>query len=116
MGAIWQDNEDQLRNQKLIKNIRIHGPGRIKYNMDSIDIILDENERGSLNSASCLPAKIVSKTGAFYLVDIYANGYDSAVTINGVIAKVLSLNYAETLPAGTEVVVLSSSLSATGGD
>ncbi|HCE46166.1 MAG TPA: hypothetical protein DET40_21690 [Lentisphaeria bacterium] len=69
---------------------------------------------GEASAPCCVPAKIVSKDGAFYVVDLYANGYDKAYTTYHVTAQIQLLNFAETLPAGTPIVVLSSFIASTG--
>ena len=70
---------------------------------------------GSGGGTGCLPAKIVSKVGGFYKVDVYANGFDTAATATNQMAKVLMLNYAQTLPADTEVIISSNYVASTGG-
>ena len=67
------------------------------------------------SGSSVVPAKIVSKDGAFYLVDLYADGFDEAATETNVLAQILMLNYADTLPAGTKVLVASNYIDSTGG-
>jgi hypothetical protein len=62
-----------------------------------------------------IPAKTVSKSGAFYIVDLYADGFDAPATATNQTAKILMLNYAETLPAGTQVLAALNYVAATGG-
>lgn len=70
---------------------------------------------GGSSSPSVIPAKIVSKVGgAYYNVTLWANGYDAATTGSGV-AEILMLNYANTLPALTKVLVASNYVTITGG-
>jgi len=79
-----------------------------------LHINLPPQTGGSSSGSSVVPAKIVSKDGAFYLVDLYEDGFDEDPTEEDVTAQILMLNYAETLPAGTEVLVASSYIDATG--
>ena len=71
-------------------------------------------EGGGGGGEKVYPAKITGKSGAFYTVAIYANGFDQSSTGSGT-AKVLMLNYADTLPTDTEVMVLESQVQETGG-
>lgn len=61
-----------------------------------------------------IPAQIVAKNEAFYDVTLYANGYGEASTGTG-IAQILMLNYANTLPAGTRVLIASNYVTIVGG-
>lgn len=62
----------------------------------------------------CFPCKIVSKAGAFYLVDKFENGIDAATTGTAKV-YVLQLNFADTLPPGTWIIASESQIGATGG-
>lgn len=61
-----------------------------------------------------IPAKIVSKSGTCYIVDLYENDLVTASQTNQSVA-LLQLSYNDTLPAGTWVMVSESALGSTGG-
>lgn len=64
---------------------------------------------------SSYPAKVKSKSGLYHLCDIYGSGIDGAVTSADQKVFVLQLNLAETLPAGTWIIVSMSQIGLTGG-
>lgn len=109
----WETVKAMLRNIKISQNgvrnasVRPFGSGKSA----GINFIIPKGG----GARSIVPAKIVSKDGAFYIIDMYANGLDQAATATNLTAKVLMLNYASTLPAGTEIMVSSSYVIETGG-
>lgn len=70
---------------------------------------------GGGSAVSTFPAKVVSKSGLYHLCDIYANGIDNAASATNQKVFVLQLNLAETLPAGTWIMVSQSQIGETGG-
>ena len=70
---------------------------------------------GGESAGGSVPAKVVSKSGLYYLCDLFADGIDSAATAENQKVFVLQLNLAETLPAGTWIMVSESAIGETGG-
>ena len=62
-----------------------------------------------------VPAKVKSKSGAFYVVDLYENGIDSAATQTNIPIYVLEINFSNTIPAGTWIMANYSYMGVTGG-
>lgn len=60
------------------------------------------------------PARVTGKSGAFYSADLYENGVDSGSTGSATV-YVLQLNFADTIPTGTWIVVAGSAMAVTGG-
>ena len=102
--------------QVAIRKLRIKDGKNycVTQDIDGQELHIKIPPGGGSSTPCVIPAKIVSKDGAFYNVSLWANGYTSAQTGTGV-AEILMLNYADTLLADTKVLVLSSFVSATGG-
>jgi hypothetical protein len=62
-----------------------------------------------------IPAKVLSKSGIYYICDLYGSGIDNPVTAEDQKVFVLQLNLAETLPVGTWIIVSMSQIGETGG-
>lgn len=57
--------------------------------------------------------KITGKSGAFYQVDVYAEGINNPATASGVYAYPLNLNFGASLPLGTLIMCSDQSFTAT---
>ena len=66
-------------------------------------------------SSGSIPAKIKSKSGIYYVCDLYGSGIDSPATATDQKVFVLQLNLAETLPVDSWIMVSLSQVGATGG-
>ena len=84
----------------------------IKYSSCGINLDMAQVAYGG--SASC-PAKIKSKTGIYYLVDLYANGIDSKPSEEDAKLFILELNFGETLKQDTWVMANTNAIGLTGG-
>ena len=87
----------------------------VKYHASGLNIDYNPtSDEGVATPSTTCPAKVVSKEGIYYLCDIYADGIDSTASATTQRVFVLQLNLAETLPAGTWIMVSSSSIGQTG--
>jgi len=60
-----------------------------------------------------IPAKVIKKIGAFHIVKLYADGVDAPSTGTAEV-YVLQLNFVETLPDNTWIIVQLSAIGAIG--
>jgi hypothetical protein len=70
---------------------------------------------GEGGTSDAWPAKVKSKAGANYIVDIYANGKEEAATETDIEVDIMEINYASTFPAYSWVIVHNSERVVTGG-
>ncbi len=94
------------------KTILNESSGTLRAIRQSGGGIASESQGG--DAKQVVLAKIAGKLGTLYSVTLWADGYDKPTTGTGYV-KVLMLNYSDTLPNGTEVLVSLGSILATGG-
>jgi len=71
------------------------------------------NSGSGSGASTTVPAKVTGKSGAFHTVKLYPNGVDSTPT-STVSVYVMQLNFADTLPVGTWIIVNLSAIGAVG--